>query len=130
MKITFHFRYFILAVALFFTEVMIATVFKDIYFVRAFLGDILVVILLYFLVLSFFRVEKKGVLLLGIFAFSVMIEVAQYFKIAEKLGFAEGSVMHIVIGNYFSWGDIICYAMGCLAMWGTEKIISSFSKNL
>lgn len=122
MKFSFQIRYFLIAMAIFLTEVLIATIFKDIYFVRAFLGDVLVVVLLYFLVLSFFRVERKGVLLLGIFAFSVMIEVAQYFKIAEKLGFAEGSVMHIVVGNYFSWGDIVCYAVGCLAMWGIEKV--------
>lgn len=121
MKYSFQFRYFVLAIAVFLTEVLIATIFKDIYFVRAFLGDVLVVVLLYFFVLSFYKVERKEVLLLGIFIFSVMIEVAQYFKIAEILGFQEGSVMYIVVGNYFSWGDIVCYAVGCLAMWGIEK---------
>jgi hypothetical protein len=55
-------------------------------------------------------------LILGILIFSCMVEFAQYFTVAEKLGFRPGSLMYIVIGNSFSWIDILCYAAGCLLL--------------
>lgn len=121
MKFRFSFTYFLLAVLVFVIEILIATFLKNIYFIRAFIGDVLVVILLYFAILSIFKIKNRSILLLGIFIFSVIIEVAQYFKIAEVLGFPKDSISHIVIGNYFSWGDIICYAIGCILMYWIEK---------
>lgn len=120
MKLQFNLSYFLLSVFIFIVEVSIATIFKDWYFVCAFLGDILVVILLYTLACSFFKVRKITILVLSIFAFSVVVEVLQYFKIAEHWGFKEGSIGYIVIGNYFSWEDIVCYAIGCLVVLGIE----------
>jgi hypothetical protein len=61
-------------------------------------------------------------LILGIFAFSCLIEFAQFFNIAEKLGFKPGSLMYIVIGNSFSWIDILCYGVGCLVLYIFVKI--------
>jgi len=46
----------------------------------------------------------------------------QYFKLAEKLGFQKGSPTYIIIGNYFSWEDILCYAIGCLSVFFINKI--------
>lgn len=121
MKFRFSFTYFLLAGLIFVIEILIATLLKNIYFIRAFIGDVLVVILLYFAILSIFKIKNRSILLLCIFIFSVIIEVAQYFKIAEVLGFPKGSIAHIVIGNYFSWGDIVCYAIGCILMYWIEK---------
>jgi Protein of unknown function (DUF2809) len=45
-----------------------------------------------------------------------MIEWAQYFNIADKVGFQPGSIMYIIVGNSFSWIDIACYAAGCLLL--------------
>lgn len=109
----FNLKYFLLSLLIFLTEVLIATAFRKIFFVRAYLGDVLVVILLYTLVLAFFRVKNRSTLVLEIFLFSVGVEVLQYFKLAEILGFAEGSIPYIVLGNSFSWLDVLCYAAGC-----------------
>lgn len=114
MVFRFSFKYFLLSVILFLVEVVIATLLRDIYFVRAFLGDVLVVILVYTFMMAFFEPKNKALLLFCVFLFAVLVEVSQYFKLAEKLGFAEGSVAYIVLGNYFSWRDILCYAVGCL----------------
>lgn len=115
MKIKFSLEYFLLTILLFCTEVLIATVFKNNFFVRAYLGDVIVVILLYTFVRSFLKINSI-MLISGIFLFSCLIEFAQYFTIAEKLGFKPGSLMYIVIGNSFSWIDILCYAVGCLLL--------------
>lgn len=121
MKFQFSLKYLLISVFIFLIEVLIATELKDIFFVRAYLGDVIVVMLLYTLIKSFFRVNNEK-LILGILIFSCLVELAQYFNIAEKLGFREGSLMYIVIGNSFSWIDILCYAAGCLLLYLFIKV--------
>ncbi|NMR33607.1 DUF2809 domain-containing protein [Chryseobacterium aquaticum] len=116
MKLKFKPKYLLLTILIFLVEVLIATVLKNNFFIRAYLGDVIVVMLLYTFVKSFFTVNDTT-LILGIFAFSCAVEFAQYFNIAEKLGFQPGSLMYIVIGNSFSWVDIACYAAGCLLLY-------------
>ena len=115
MKIKFNLKYLFLTILLFLTEVLIATVLKDIFFIRAYLGDVIVVILLYTFIKTFTIIDDQK-LIVGIFIFSCVIELAQYFNIAEKIGFRKGSLMYIVIGNSFSWIDILCYAVGCMLL--------------
>ncbi len=117
----FNLYYFIATIILFITEVLIATVFKDLFFVRAYLGDVLVTILLYTFVKIFFNISP-GKLLIGVFIFSVFIEVLQYFNIADLLGLKRGSIAYIVVGNSFSWIDIICYGAGCLIAFVVERL--------
>jgi hypothetical protein len=116
MKLKFSLKYFLLTIAIFLIEVLIATKLKDIFFVRAYLGDVIVVILIYTFIKCFFTINNNQKLIFGILIFSCLVEFAQYFNIAEKLGFRRGSLMYIVIGNSFSWIDILCYAAGCLLL--------------
>ena len=116
----FNLKYFLITILIFVTEVLIATVFKNIFCLRAFILDVLVVILIYTFILSFLKIQNKTKLIFGIFAFSVFIEILQYFKTADLLGFKEGSWQHIVLGNSFSWIDILCYAAGCLLIFFVE----------
>ncbi|WP_347219291.1 DUF2809 domain-containing protein [Chryseobacterium sp.] len=124
MKFQLSLKYLLISIFIFLIEVLIATKLKDIFFVRAYLGDVIVVILLYTLVKSFFRVNNEK-LILGILIFSCCVEFTQYFNIAEKLGFRPGSLMYIVIGNSFSWIDILCYAAGCLLLFVWIKLNNS-----
>ena len=82
MKLTFNKKYFIWALALLGAELLIATVFSSMGFIRGYIGDVLVVILLYYLVLSFVKVKHKDKLIWGIFAFAVAVEVMQYLGVA------------------------------------------------
>lgn len=116
MKFQFSLKYLLISIVIFLVEVLIATKLKDIFFVRAYLGDVIVVTLLYTLVKSLFKVNNEK-LILGILIFSCFVEFAQYFNIAEELGFRPGSLMYIVIGNSFSWIDILCYAAGSLLLY-------------
>ena len=122
MEFRFSLKYFLLSLLIFIIEVVIATILKDWYFVRAFVGDILVVVLVYTLINSFFDYRNKNKLLFFVFIFAVFVEMLQYFKLAEKLGFPKGSPAYIIIGNYFSWEDILCYAIGCLSVFFINKI--------
>ena len=98
--------------AVFAVEVFIATRLPHVSWIRAYLGDVLVVILLYAMIRSVLRINDYLTLLL-VFVFACGIEFAQYFHVAERLGYVRGDVMYTVIGNTFSWGDIVCYAVGC-----------------
>ncbi|WP_426481224.1 DUF2809 domain-containing protein [Chryseobacterium sp. R2ACT005] len=116
MKLQFSLKYLLLTLFIFLVEVLIATKLSGIFFVRAYLGDVIVVMLLYTFAKSFVKVNNEK-LILGILIFSFLIEFAQYFHIAEKLGFRPGNLMYIVIGNSFSWIDNLCYAIGCLLLY-------------
>lgn len=126
MKFQFSLKYLLLTVFIFLVEVLIATKLSGVFFVRAYLGDVIVVMLLYTFVKSFIKVNDQK-LILGILIFSFLIEFAQYFNIAEKLGFRSGSLMYIVIGNSFSWIDNLCYAIGCLILYIIIKMTNNDS---
>lgn len=111
--------YALLALAIFLVEVLIATRLVDLRFIRGSVGDFLVTGLLYFL-LQAARPSPPKALAAGVFVFACLVELAQYFHLADRLGFARGSVWHILLGNVFSWQDILMYGLGCLAAYGLD----------
>lgn len=102
--------YFILAILLFLTEVLIALYVHD-SFIRPYFGDVLVVILIYCFVKSFFKVPAMP-LAIGILLFAFMVETLQYFEIVKKLGLEHSKLANVVIGNSFAWADMWCYMAG------------------
>ena len=82
----FKYKYFAITVLFFIFEVLIATIFNNTVWICSYFGDVLVVILIYTFILSFFEVKNKMILNLGIFIFACTIEFAQYFHFAELLG--------------------------------------------
>ena len=108
----FNYKYFLTTIIIFLVEVSIATIFKNIVWLRSYFGDILVVILIYTFILSFFEIKNKNLLNIRVFIFACAIEFAQYFHFAELLGFKNNRIVMIVLGNSFSWIDILCYATG------------------
>lgn len=116
LRFQFHYQYFLTTVFIFLIEVLIATVLNHMFFIRAYLGDVIVVMLIYTFIKSFFKIQHDIKLILGILIFSFTVEFAQYFNIAERLGFQPGSILYIMVGNSFSWLDMLCYAIGCLLL--------------
>lgn len=112
-------NYLLTAIALLIIEFLIATQFKDYHFIRAYFGDFLVVILLYFLFKAFYPFEAKR-LAIGIFIFSIAVEIAQFFQIADRLQLT--GIARIVVGTSFSVYDIAMYAAGCLAAYVLDHI--------
>ena len=119
----FNHNYFILTVLFFLTEVFIALYIQD-SFIRPYFGDFLVVILLYCFLKSFIKVSvfvATSIVLL----FSFAIETAQYFNIIEKIGIQDVTIARVIIGNSFSWIDLVAYSLGIITVLIIEKIISS-----
>lgn len=110
-------KYALLALMLFIVEVIIATKLNGYHFIRAYFGDFLVVILLYCLLKAVYDFDPKR-LAIGIFAFSVVEEVAQYFGIADVLQLTGWA--RVVVGTSFSFHDVLMYAAGCIAAWWVD----------
>lgn len=100
------------------TEVLIALFLKS-GFIRSYVGDILVVILICCFVRIFF-VKKVKLLALWVFLFSVAVEVAQYFDLVKLLGLDGSEFLSILIGRTYSFIDILCYLLGCIIFFVCE----------
>lgn len=121
-KFRFHLGYLLLAMVLFLVEIAIAKYTGG--WIRHYLGDVLVVILIYSALMTIVNFNRKAVILFTlIFAFA--IEFSQYFKLADRLGFEQGNVPYIVLGNTFSVADLVCYAVGCLIILLFEGFIDN-----
>ncbi|MBO9150829.1 DUF2809 domain-containing protein [Chitinophaga sp. GCM10012297] len=124
MKLRFSWQYFAFTVLIFVTEVLIALYLHD-DFVRPYAGDFLVVILIYCFVRSFVQAPVWPVAL-GVLAFSYLIEALQYLNIVKRLGLEHSRAANIIIGNYFTWHDILAYTLGVGFVILMEKIPSPF----
>ena len=80
--------------------------------IRPFIGDVLVVILIYAFIRIFIP-DKVRLLPLYVFIFAVAVEVLQLLKIVEVLGLQDNRLMSTIIGTSFDIRDILCYFVGC-----------------
>jgi hypothetical protein len=116
----FNIRYFLLTVLLFVIEVLIALYSHD-SVLRAYIGDVLVVILIYCFVKSFFN-PPVLITAMAVLIFSYIVETLQYLKIVDKLGLRHSTPAKIIIGTSFSWLDILSYTIGILVVIIAEKM--------
>ncbi len=117
--IRFNKHYFGLAVIILLVEVLIALYVHD-DFIRPYLGDVLVVMLIYCFIKAFLRLPVPTVAVF-VLVFSFTIEFLQYLNVVEMFGLEKSRVARIVIGTAFSWLDLIMYAVGVGAIVIIEK---------
>lgn len=116
---TFRLRYFIWAVVLFIIEVIIALYVRD-RFVRPYLGDFLVVILLYCAVKAV--VNKSNIQIgVSVLLFAYCIETLQYFHFVDRIGLADNKLARVVIGYGFEWWDMLAYTFGVIFVLIVDK---------
>ena len=106
--------YAVATLLLLLTEVFIALYVHD-DFIRPYVGDVLVVIVIY----TFIRMiipAKCRLLPLYIFIFAAGVELLQLAKIVEILGVEDNIFLKTLIGSVFDVKDIVCYAVGCVIL--------------
>lgn len=80
-------------------------------FVRPYVGDVLVVWVLYaFLRLLFPR--GLSWLPMGVTTFAALVEVGQAFQLADRLGLGGSRFFRVLLGSTFDWADLLCYGVG------------------
>lgn len=112
MKI--NYKYLISFIILFFIEVIIA-LFIDDEIIRPYIGDILVIILMYTFIRTFIKKELR-LLSIYLFIFATFVEVMQYFNILEILGLENNKLLSVVLGSVFDVKDILCYLIGSIIL--------------
>ncbi|HKU44899.1 MAG TPA: DUF2809 domain-containing protein [Polyangiales bacterium] len=110
----FSLRYLLATLALFAVEVCIALYVHD-GFVRPFVGDVLVVMLIYCAVQTVWGAPRLATAL-AVFAFACAIELGQAFQLAARLNVAHDPVLRTALGTQFDPLDILAYALGTALM--------------
>ncbi len=113
-----RFFYALCAAILFAVEFCIALFVHD-NFVRPFIGDVLVVILVHCAVRVVFPSRPK-LLALYVFFFACAVEALQAIHLLDLLGLSHVQLLVIVVGTSFSWWDILCYLAGCVIVAAAE----------
>lgn len=117
--LTFNKSYFGFTILIFIIEVLIALFVND-DFIRPYLGDVLVVILIYCFLKSFLQLPVLPVAI-SVLVFAVGIEFLQFLNIVEKLGLQKSKIARTVIGTSFSWIDLLTYVAGIAIVILIEK---------
>lgn len=99
---------------LFLIEVWIALFVHD-QIIRPYMGDVLVVIVVYCFV-RIFLPDGLRKLPLYVFLFAVLVEALQYLHLVELLGLENNTLARVILGSVFDWKDIGSYAVGCLLL--------------
>ncbi len=124
MKNKLRITYIIIFVLLLAAEFFIGA-FVDDAFIRPYMGDVLVVMLICAFLRIFFT-EKPKLLPLYTTLFAVAIEVLQYFDFVKLLGLEENRIISIALGRTFDIKDIVCYIAGGAIFIAAEEIRRKF----
>ena len=115
----FNKKYFIIAVGIFVIEVVIALFIHD-KIIRPYIGDFLVVILIYCSVKSFLNTSVYPTAL-AVLLFSYVVEISQYFHLVNYLGLQNSKLARTIIGTSFEWTDLATYTTGIVVVILIEK---------
>ena len=112
---------------LFIIEVLIALYVHD-EIIRPYIGDVLVVILMYCFIKSFLQLSVLPVAIF-VLLFSFGIEFLQYLNIVEKLGLQNSKIARTIIGTSFAWIDLVCYTAGIIIILIAERGFAKSATN-
>ena len=91
-------------------------------FLRAYVGDVLVIPLIYCFVRIFY-VRPAVWLPAAVGGLGILAELLQYFDLCGLLGIPKGSLLGILLGSSADFADILCYAVGTVLIYLAEWFI-------
>jgi hypothetical protein len=106
--------YAVAFIALLIIEILIALYVHD-DFVRPYIGDVLVMFVLYTLNRIFIPDDFK-ILPIVLLLFACIVEGLQYLDIVARLGLEHIEFFKILIGTTGDWKDVVCYTIGCILL--------------
>lgn len=111
-------RYALLFLLLLAVEIFIALFVHD-RFIRPYLGDVLVVAVLYAFLRILFPAGLPW-LPAAVTLLAMGVEIGQAFGLVELLGLGHIRFFRILLGTTFDWADLLCYLTGGLLICGGE----------
>ncbi|MBX2973744.1 MAG: DUF2809 domain-containing protein [Flavobacteriales bacterium] len=100
-------------------EVCIAAFVHD-DFVRPYMGDLLVVILIHYGLRAFLRINANTAAW-STLLFAFAVEGTQALGLIHHLGLTDNLAAKLILGNTFQWGDLLAYALGVLIAWWSDR---------
>lgn len=94
--------------------------FVDDQFIRPTLGDVLVVVWLYYTIRSVVDLPARLLVLMTVMI-AYLVELAQFLKVPALLGLEPGSPLSIILGATFDWWDLAAYSVGGVVCWWMIK---------
>lgn len=116
----FNAKYLLAFFILLITEIIIGLFVHDA-IIRPYIGDFLVVVLMYTFIRVFTQ-RPKRLLPIYLLIFSSAVEVAQYFHIVNILHLQNNKLLSIIIGTSFDIKDILCYLAAAVVLFVWEAI--------
>lgn len=90
------------------------------------MGDIIVILLLYFLCSAFYAFHPVK-LSIGILAIAFATELLQYLQITAYLGLEHNKAVQIVFGSVFDSFDLLAYTIGVILVFFIDnRILKKF----
>lgn len=124
----FHRGHFCVATPVFAIEACIALYVHD-SFVRPYVGDVLVIPLIYCSVATFLATHPVR-LGLSVLAFAFAVELGQYFHLVDRLGLQDNTLARTVIGHAYSPFDLLAYSIGALLTVGVHLALTCRADSL
>lgn len=106
-----RFSYILLTILCFLICILIVLLFWDYPTIRGFIGDIVVVFLIFFFIKSFWDFSSWKVALFSTI-FAYCIEILQYFQLVKILWLEHNTIARIVLGSTFDIKDLLAYTIG------------------
>ncbi len=125
--IRFCFKSFFLSIFLLVVLIYIALNVKD-QFVRPFLGDVLVVIWLFYTLKAFLNTSTPR-LAFSVLVIAYLVEFSQYIKIIHWFGLEDVKLVRIVLGATFDINDLGAYTIGWLLILAGYKLAGNSEGN-
>ncbi len=126
-------KYIALFIVLFAIEVIIATYIHD-NFIRPYLGDTIVIVLIYAFVMGFFSVghtlSSKIRVAFYVLLFAFIIEGLQASSFIYKIGLGDQKWAQVILGTSFSWWDMLAYIAGFIAIVSVEWLLDKKKQTL
>jgi hypothetical protein len=114
MKFSFNKHYFACFIFLLLIEIFIAKFVTD-SFIRPFVGDYLVMILIYLFSRTWLEGNSR-VQIFGVLLFCYSVEVAQKFNLVQVLGLEQYRLARIIIGTHYDVRDLVAYSLAALTL--------------
>lgn len=123
---TFNKKYFLLTILLLFIEIIIALYFHD-RIIRPYVGDLLVVILIYCFCKSFLNTPVITTAI-AVLIFAYLIELLQYLNFVKFIGLQNSKLANTIFGYSFEWIDMLAYTLGIGIVLIVENLIGRSKK--
>jgi hypothetical protein len=121
-------KYILIFLGLLATEILIAVYhFHDV--IRYFVGDILVIPLIYCFLRIFFQAISSERLIIYVLLFAFGIETLQYFQYADMLRI-ESKVLKTIMGTTFELTDLLAYCIGAVITFTLNRCIETNERDV